>query len=338
LANAEGARRWLEAGLGGRAAAGAHLVAVSANPQKAQAFGVAADAVFPFGAWVGGRYSVWSAVGLGLRIALARGAFERFLAGGAALDAHVRSTPLGKNAAVLKAIVEVWNRSVLRRPARAVVPYARRLSMLPQYLQQLEMESNGKGVRADGTPTTRPTAAIVFGTEGTNAQHAYFQQLHQGPDIVPIDFIGALDDPVGEPDMTRGLLANMIAQGEAFLRGRTAEEAEAELLAAGRPAEEAKALAPHRTFTGGRPSTTILLDRLDAERLGALIALHEHAVFIQSVMLGINAFDQWGVELGKVLATQIERELDGAPATPHDPSTAQLIARVRDAFAKTLAA
>ncbi|MCG8442413.1 MAG: glucose-6-phosphate isomerase [Caulobacterales bacterium] len=331
LANAQVARAWLAEHLGGEDKAGAHIVAVTANAERARAFGVAEDAVFDFRDWVGGRYSAWSPVSLSLEIAFEPGAIAALRAGAAAMDAHFRDAPLERNLPVLLALIGVWNRNVLGRPTRAVIPYGRRLRLLPQYLQQLEMESNGKGVALDGTPVSSATSAVVWGAEGTNAQHAFFQQLHQGPDVAPIDFVGILEDGEARPALHKALLSNLFAQAEALMAGKSREAARAELLAAGTPAEEADRLAGHKAFPGDRPSTTILLERLEPASLGALIALYEHKVFVESALWDINAFDQWGVELGKVLAKTILGELDGAPTGAHDASTAALIARARDA-------
>jgi glucose-6-phosphate isomerase len=296
MANARAARDWL----GGKG----QFAAVSANVAEAVKFGVPEDRVFAFRDWVGGRYSVWSAVGLSCAIALGWEAFEGFLSGAAEMDAHFTAAPLERNAPVLLALAHVLNRNGLDRPIRAVVPYAQRLRLLPAYLQQLEMESNGK-------PASRPTAAAVFGDAGTNGQHAFFQLLHQGTDIIPVDFIAvahADEGPAGQHDM---LLANCLAQAEALMVGQP------------------DASEPYRVFPGNRPSSMILLDRLTPQTLGALLALYEHKTFVEGVLWGVNSFDQFGVELGKTLAAGILAELQGGPAQPHDPSTAALIARLK---------
>jgi glucose-6-phosphate isomerase len=309
MLNAEAARDWLAQALGPEQV-GAHIAAVTAKPALAQAFGVPEDAIFPFRDWVGGRFSLWSSVGLALDIGLGEGVVDALHAGARALDEHFRSAPLEANAPVLLALAETWNRIVLDRPTRCVAPYAARLRLLPALLQQIEMESNGKGVTNEGEPAG-PTAPVVWGAEGTNAQHAFFQQLHQGPDVVPVDFIGVVEDAEGRPELHRALLANMFAQSAALMDG----------------APDAKE--PHKRFPGDRPSTTILLPRLDAAALGALIALYEHKVFVAATLLGINPFDQWGVELGKTIAKDISNELEGGPARPRDPSTAALIKRAK---------
>ena len=292
LANAKAARHWLGANFG------AQFAAVTANVSEAVKFGVPEERVFAFWDWVGGRYSVWSAVGLSCAVALGWEVFEAFLAGGADMDAHFTSAPLERNAPVLLALAHVLNRNGLGRPVRAVVPYARRLRLLPAFLQQLEMESNGK--RA-----SRPTAAAVFGDAGTNGQHAFFQLLHQGTDIIPVDFIAVARTDEGPAGMHEMLLANCLAQAEALMVGRP------------------------DAFPGDRPSSMILLDRLTPQTLGALIALYEHKTFVEGVLWGINSFDQFGVELGKTLAGRILGELTGGPAQPHDPSTTALIGKLR---------
>jgi glucose-6-phosphate isomerase len=297
IANAKAARAWLGE------AAGAQFAAVSANVAEAVKFGVPKDRVFAFWDWVGGRYSVWSAVGLSCAIALGWEAFEDFLAGAAQMDAHFTTASLERNAPVLLALAHVLNRNGLGRPVRAVVPYAQRLRLLPAFLQQLEMESNGK-------PAARPTAASVFGDAGTNGQHAFFQLLHQGADIIPVDFIAVARADEGPAGMHAMLIASCLAQAEALMVGQTASE-------------------PYRVFEGNRPSSMILLDRLTPQSLGALIALYEHKTFVEGVLWGINSFDQWGVELGKTLAGRILGELTGGPALPHDPSTAALVARLK---------
>jgi len=327
LTNAEAARAWLRASLG--PASDAHLVAVSAAPDKAQAFGVPADQVFGFWDWVGGRYSIWSSVGLSCAVALGYDVFERMLAGARAMDSHFRTAPLALNAPVLLALAHVFNRNGLGRPVRAVVPYAQRLRLFAAFLQQLEMESNGKRMTADGRPVQHATATSVFGDAGTNGQHAFFQLLHQGTDVIPVDIVAVRQGSEGDPTAQTKLLANAIAQAEALMAGRSEVDVRAELEAAGRAGDEIDALAPQRTFPGDRPSSFILLERLDPERLGALIALYEHKTFVEGVLWGINSFDQWGVELGKSLAMRVLGELEGGPAGAHDPSTQALIARLK---------
>jgi glucose-6-phosphate isomerase len=326
MANAQAARDWLRTALG--EAGDGHMVAVSAAPETAQAFGVARERVFGFRDWVGGRFSVWSAVGLSCAIGLGWDAFHGFLKGAAEMDDHFRSAPMERNAPVMLALAHVFNRNGLDRRARAVIPYAQRLALLPAFLQQLEMESNGKGVGADGRPAARATATVVFGEPGTNAQHAFFQMLHQGTDIVPVDFIAVARNDEGPPRAHAMLLSNVLAQMEALMVGRSEADVRAELAAKGTAAEVIEELAPQRAFPGDRPSSLILMERLTPEALGALIALYEHKTFVEGQLWGINSFDQWGVELGKAMAGRILPELEGGPRGAHDPSTTALIERL----------
>ena len=328
LANAEAARDWLRARLGDEGAR-AHFAAVSAAPDKAVAFGVDRERVFAFWDWVGGRFSIWSAVGLSCAIALGYEAFDGFLKGAAAMDRHFATAPLDKNAPVLLALSHIYNRNGLGRASRAVVPYAQRLHLLPAFLQQLEMESNGKQVQTDGKPVARATATNVFGDAGTNGQHAFFQLLHQGTDIIPLDLIGVERIEEGPAGMHQKLLANLIAQAEALMVGRTEADVRAELEAKGVAEAEIAALAPQRTFPGDRPTAMILLPDLSPEAFGALLALYEHKTFVEGVLWDINSFDQWGVELGKTLALRILAELEGAKPGAHDPSTAALVRRLK---------
>lgn len=327
LANAEAARDWLRSALG--SAADSHLVAVSAAPAIAEAFGVPAERVFAFWDWVGGRFSLWSAVGLSCVIALGSDVFEGLLDGARAMDAHFVDAPLEANGPVLLALAHVFNRNVLGRPIRAVTPYAHRLRLLPAFLQQLEMESNGKRVDALGRPLGRTTAASVFGDAGTNGQHAFFQMLHQGPDVIPLDIIAVAQASEGGQAAQLKLLANAVAQAEALMVGRTEVEVRAELSARGMAADEIDELAPQRTFPGDRPSSFILMDRLTPAALGALLALYEHKTFVEGVLWGVNSFDQWGVELGKTLASRVLGELEGGVSLPHDPSTSALVSTLR---------
>ena len=324
LANAEAAKAWLAAALPAEGMT-KHFIGVTAAPEKAGAFGC--GRTFAFRDWVGGRYSLWSAVSLSCAIALGWDAFEGLLAGAAAMDDHFASAPLEQNAPILLALAQVFNVDGLNRPARTVAPYAHALRRLPSFLQQLEMESNGKRVHRDGTPVTRQTCPIVFGEPGTNGQHAFFQQIHQGPQVVPAEFVIVSKTHEDAPESP--LWSNALAQGQALMLGKTTEAAKAEGLAQGLSQEEATRLAPHRTFTGNRPSTAIVMDRLTPATLGALIALYEHKTFVEGVLWDINSFDQWGVELGKVLAKAILKDVDaGGPSADLDPSTAALMTRL----------
>ncbi|MEN5362227.1 glucose-6-phosphate isomerase [Brevundimonas intermedia] len=324
LANAEAAKAWLAASLPAERMT-KHFIGVTAAPDKAAAFGC--GRTFAFRDWVGGRYSLWSAVSLSCGIALGWDVFEAMLAGAAAMDDHFVSAPLERNAPILLALAQVFNVDGLNRPARTVAPYAHALRRLPSFLQQLEMESNGKRVHRDGTTVTRQTCPVVFGEPGTNGQHAFFQQIHQGPQIVPSEFVIVAKTHADAPESP--LWSNALAQGQALMLGKTTEAAKAEGLAQGLSEEEATRLAPHRTFTGNRPSTAILMDRLTPETLGALLALYEHKTFVEGVIWDINSFDQWGVELGKVLAKAIVKDVDaGGPSADLDPSTAGLMTRL----------
>jgi len=323
MTNARSARQWLTAALGEGAVA-RHFVAVSTNAEQVAAFGINTDNMFGFWDWVGGRYSMDSAIGLSLMIAIGPDHFSEMLAGFRAVDEHFASTPLERNGPVLMGLCGVWERDFLGSPSLAVVPYCNELALFPSYLQQLDMESNGKRVRKDGEPAAKPTGPIVWGTPGTNGQHAYFQLIHQGTTVVPLDLIGFLHavHPLGNHHDL--LFANLIAQAQALAFGKTAEEVAAEGVDA--------ALVPHRTFPGDRPSTVIVADSLSPRTLGELVALYEHKVFVQGAVWGINSFDQWGVELGKVLATNIAERLTG-PARDDglDHATAALVRRYRAA-------
>ncbi len=314
LTNASSARRWLLDALGEDADMAAHLVAVSANVQRAVDFGVAEENILPMWDWVGGRYSLWSTVGLPIAVALGAEAFESLLAGAAAMDEHFFTAPLADNLPMRLGLLGAWHRNLQGAASYAVVPYANRLGLLPSWLQQLDMESNGKRVALDGAPLPQDSGPLVWGGVGTDGQHAYFQWLHQGTSPTPVEFIGVRDPEHPFDEHHRQLLANLLGQASALLHGRTEAQTREELLAAGRSDEDARRLAPHMTFPGNRPSTIIMLERLDARSLGALLALYEHRVYVQSVLWNSNAFDQWGVELGKTLALAVEGHLsaDGA--------------------------
>ncbi|MGQ0530906.1 MAG: glucose-6-phosphate isomerase, partial [Panacagrimonas sp.] len=303
MANADAARRWLVDALGADAVS-KHFVAVSTNAQAVSAFGIAADNMFGFWDWVGGRYSVWSAVGLSAMLALGPETFRALLAGAHAMDQHFVDAPDAQNLPVLLALLALWNRGALGMPSQVVAPYAQRLAFFVPWLQQLEMESNGKGVRRDGSPAAQTTPAL-WGDCGTNSQHAFFQMLHQGPEIHPVDFILPVAADHTNAAQQRLLIANCLAQAAALMQGKTANEVRAELSARGMKGEALEQAIPHRVFSGNRPSNLILLPRLDAFHLGALMALYEHRCFVLSVLWDVNAFDQWGVELGKQLATRL---------------------------------
>jgi glucose-6-phosphate isomerase len=330
MTNAETARAWIVKVLGEKAV-GSHFAAVSTALDKVGRFSIPQSRVFGFWDWVGGRYSLWSAIGLPIMIAIGPKAFGECLDGGHAMDEHFRKAPAGKNLPMLLGLIGFWHRSVRGYATRAVIPYDQRLARLPAYLQQLDMESNGKSVRADGKPVNVPTGPIVFGEPGTNGQHAFFQLLHQGTDIVPVEFIvAAQGHERGLDNHHRILVANCLAQSEALMRGRTRAEAAAQLKAKGMKAGEVAALAPHRVFSGNRPSLTIMYGKLTPYALGRLIALYEHRVFVEAQLFGINAFDQWGVELGKELATGLLPVVSGEKkASDRDGSTKGLVAHFR---------
>ncbi len=333
MLNAKSARAWfLQHGKSEDLAK--HFVAVSTNAKEVSAFGIDTENMFPFWDWVGGRYSVWSAIGLPIALLIGYDHFAQFLAGAHAMDRHFREAPLESNMPVIQALVGIWNRNFLDSASLTIAPYHQWLRFFPAYLQQLDMESNGKRITRDGTPVSVETCPAIWGDVGTNGQHAYFQLLHQGTDITPIDFIAVLKPSHTIAEHQQALLANCFAQSEAFMRGKDADEVRADLQAQGLPEAELAALIPHKTFDGNRPSNTLLLPELSPHALGAMIALYEHKTFVQGAIWGINSFDQWGVELGKVLAKTILAELksDTAPdASRHDASTSALIALAREA-------
>ena len=330
MMNANTARSWFLKHASEQALA-KHFVAVSTNVEAIKKFGIDPDNMFPFWDWVGGRYSVWSAIGLPVALCVGYGYFADFLAGAHALDEHFRTAPIEQNLPVILALVGFWNREFLGCPSVSIAPYHQDLNRFPAYLQQLDMESNGKRVtRAGDTITDYETCPVIWGDVGTNGQHAYFQLLHQGTDVTPIDFIAALRPAHEFHNHHAALLANCFAQSEAFMKGKTADEVRQDL--AGQDPAEIERLVPHKTFPGNRPSNTILMEYLTPATLGALIALYEHKTFVQGALWDVNSFDQWGVELGKVLAKKIEAELNGeAQPARHDGSTNGLIARAKAA-------
>ena len=330
MTNARTARKWIAEKLG-EAAVGDHFAAISTAIDKVKAFGISEDRIFGFWDWVGGRYSIWSAIGLPLMIAIGPRISRRFLDGGHAMDQHFREAPVCENLPMLMGLIGVWHRNICGYPSRAIIPYDQRLSRFPAYLQQLDMESNGKRVTKDGAPSKGSTGPIVWGEPGTNGQHAFFQLLHQGTDIIPVEFlIAAEPHETGMAEHHALLIANCLAQSQALMKGRTLKEAEAQLLAMGKSKAEAKALAPHRVFTGNRPSMTLAYRKLDPYTLGRLIALYEHRVFVEAAIWDINAFDQWGVELGKELATGLQPVVEGKKGTEGlDSSTAGLVDYLR---------
>ena len=308
--NAETLRRWFLPLGDAAAAAGHHFAAVTGNTAAARAFGVPAARLFPLWDWVGGRFSLWSAVGLPAAIAIGQEAFEELLAGAHLLDTHFASAPLAENLPVTLALLQIWNTNFLGATSHAVLPYDHRLRLLPAYLQQLEMESNGKSIRVDGEPTATHTAPVIWGGEETGGQHAFHQLLHQGTRAFSADFIVCARPGHTLPEHHEWLLANCLAQSKALAEGRSAES-------------------PHQRVRGGHPSTTLLLDALTPESLGALLALYEHKVFAAGAIWRINSFDQWGVQLGKALAATIHEQLRAADAPGQDASTRSLMREIR---------
>ncbi|MBV8063432.1 MAG: glucose-6-phosphate isomerase [Nevskia sp.] len=328
MANARAARSWLVAALG-EGAVPRHCVAVSTSRAEVAKFGIDAANMFEFWDWVGGRYSLWSAVGLPIVLALGPERFRELLEGAHAMDGHFRTAPLAANLPVLLGLLAVWNNNFLGRASQVVAPYAQDLEYFVPWLQQLEMESNGKSVDRQGRAVDYATTPAVWGDVGSNSQHAFFQMLHQGPAVHAVDFILPLRAAHSLNEQQRMLVANCLAQSAALMLGKNAAQVRAELQAKGLQGESLEQAAPHRVFDGNRPSTTVLLPQLDARHLGALLALYEHRTLVMSVLWNINAFDQWGVELGKQLAQSVLQAMAQDSAAGLDPSTAALLAQSR---------
>jgi glucose-6-phosphate isomerase len=328
MTNADTVRAWMAQQVEDPAA---QFAAVSTAAERTAAYGIAPERVFGFEDWVGGRYSMWGPIGLALMLAIGPDNFDEFLAGGAAMDAHFRAAPFKQNLPVLLALVGIWHAQICGHATRAVLPYDQRLSRLPAYLQQLEMESNGKRVAMDGSDLAIDSGPVVWGEPGTNGQHAFYQLIHQGTRVVPCEFILAREGH--EPHLAHQhllLVANCLAQSEALMRGRSLDEARALMARKGLTGAELERQARHRVFPGNRPSTTLAIPRLTPFTLGQIIALYEHRVFVEGVILGINSYDQWGVELGKELALALQPILEGRQdAATKDGSTAQLVAYLR---------
>jgi glucose-6-phosphate isomerase len=327
MTNAGSARAWLVDRLGDEGAVARHFVAVSTNAKGVSGFGIDPGNMFEFWDWVGGRYSLWSAIGLPIACAVGMDRFEELLAGAHDVDEHFRTAPLGESIPVVMALLGVWYAGFFGADAYAILPYDQYLHRFAAYLQQADMESNGKGVDRDGVAITDyHTGPVIFGEPGTNGQHAFYQLIHQGTRLIPCDFIAPIrsHNPLGRHHQM--LLANFFAQTEALMRGKTAAEVRAELERSGASPTAVAALLPHKVFPGNRPTNSILFDQLTPRALGRLIALYEHKIFVQGVIWNVFSFDQWGVELGKQLATAILPELDGdAPVAAHDASTNGLI-------------
>ena len=326
MTNAASARAFIAEKLG-EVAVKHHFAAVSTALDKVAAFGIESDRVFGFWDWVGGRYSIWSAIGLPLMIAIGPENFGKFLDGAHAMDTHFRTAPTRQNLPMLLGLLGFYHRNVLGYPTRAILPYDQRLLRFPAYLQQLDMESNGKGVTIDGKPVEGNSGPVVWGEPGTNGQHAFYQLIHQGTSIIPAEFMIAANG--FEPHLRHQhelLIANCLAQSEALMKGRTFDEAKEQLTSKGMDEKKADFIAPHRVFNGNRPSITFVYDKLTPLALGRLIALYEHRVFVEGVLFRINSFDQWGVELGKELATGLLPVIEGKEsAARHDSSTQGLV-------------
>ena len=325
MTNAATARAWIAKALGEGAVAN-HFAAVSTNLHACAAFGIRADRIFGFWNWVGGRYSVWSAIGLPIAIAVGFDNFRAFLNGAYLMDQHFLKSRLERNLPIIMGLLGVWYRNAWGFSTHAVLPYDQRLSRFPAYLQQQDMESNGKSVTLTGKAVDYPTGAIIWGEPGTNGQHAFYQLIHQGTDVIPVDFLVAANPHEDLPPHHAKLVANVLAQSEALMLGKTRAEVVAELGAQGLRKDRIKALTPHKVFPGNRPSNTLMYDKLTPETLGSLVALYEHKVFVQGTIWGINSYDQWGVELGKQLAKALLPKVEGhAPLEGHDSSTRGLL-------------
>jgi len=327
MTNARQARRWLLASASDRRVVAKHFVALSTNREAVQAFGINPDNMFEFWDWVGGRYSLWSSIGLSIALYIGMDNFEELLAGAHDMDQHFRSAPLQLNMPVILALLGIWQRNFFAADSHAILPYDQHLHRLPAYLQQADMESNGKRVQRSGDRVEYQTGPIIWGEPGTNGQHAFFQLIHQGTELISADFLMAVNAHHSIPDQQQILFSNYLAQTEALMRGKTEAEARAELEAEGLSEQRIRELLPHKVFPGNRPTNSLLYPKLTPSILGMLIALYEHKIFVQGIIWQINSFDQWGVELGKQLASVIQEELDSQEITQdHDSSTLGLLA------------
>lgn len=329
LSNANTIRQWFLTHSPKEAIA-QHFVAVSTNLKKIEEFGIHPDNVFPMKDWVGGRFSLWSAVGLSIALAVGPDHFESLLLGANKMDEHFKTAPIRENIPVILALISVWYNNFWEAESEAIIPYTQYLRNLPAYLQQGIMESNGKGVDREGEKINYQTGTIIWGGAGTNAQHAFFQHIHQGTKLIPADFIGFKNSLYHEEEHQNKLMANFVAQTEALMRGKTRAEAEKELKEKGLPQEQIDALAPFKVFEGNKPTNTLLIDALTPESIGKLIALYEHKIFVQGVLWNIFSYDQWGVELGKQLANTILNDLTGDQMASHDASTTALLRHLKN--------
>lgn len=329
LTNAQSARQWFLKSAK-QADVAKHFVAVSTNADEVAKFGIDTDNMFEIWDWVGGRYSLWSAIGLPIALYVGMDNFERLLEGGHQMDQHFRTQPFTKNIPVIMGLLGIWYINFFNAQTHAIVPYDHSLARFPSHMQQLDMESNGKFINRQGARISYKTGPVIWGTPGTNGQHAYFQLIHQGTQLIPVDFVLPVNSHYPECDHQSILLANGLAQAEALMKGKNAEEVRAELVANGLEGKELEALLPHKVFPGNRPSNVLLFPKLTPEMLGQLVALYEHKIFVQGVVWNINSFDQWGVELGKQLAKAILPDLqDDAAISSHDSSTTELIKLIR---------
>ncbi len=326
LKNAQAARGWYLAQGGSEAELYRHFIAVSSNREAAVGFGIREENIFPMWDWVGGRYSLWSAIGLPIALSIGMSNFKELLAGAYSMDMHFKTAPFEENMPVLMALLGIWYGNFWDAQSQAILPYDHYLRNITKHLQQLDMESNGKSVRQDGSPVSGATGPVIWGGVGCNGQHAYHQLLHQGTQLIPADFIVPVSSYNPVADHHQWLYANCLSQSQALMLGKSREEAEAELRAKGMSEDDVQRLAPHKVIAGNRPSNTLVLERISPRRLGALVALYEHKVFAQSAIWGINAFDQWGVELGKELGKGVYSRMVGSePSTAEDGSTQGLI-------------
>ena len=327
LSNANSIRQWFlsqapESGIA------QHFVAVSTNLEKIKAFGIDPENTFPMSDWVGGRFSLWSTVGLSICLAVGPDHFKALLRGAGKMDLHFQETPFKQNIPVVLGLLSIWYNNLWGAESEAIIPYTEYLKNLPAYLQQGIMESNGKYVGRDGKPVDYQTGTIIWGASGTNAQHAFFQLIHQGTKLIPADFIGFKKSLNGNPDHQNKLLANFIAQTEALMTGKTKDQVMSELQNSGLSESQQRELAPFKVFEGNKPTNTILIEQLTPENLGALIALYEHKIFVQGVLWNIYSYDQWGVELGKQLATKVLDDICRKAQNSHDPSTLKLLSKI----------
>ena len=329
LSNATTARHWFTQ-QAPTEAVGQHFVAVSSNIPNVTNFGIAKENIFPLWDWVGGRFSLWSAVGLSVALSIGYDNFEDLLAGAHQMDQHFKETPFEENIPVLLAMLSIWYNNFYGAESEAIIPYCQYLHRLPAYLQQGIMESNGKYVDRNGTPVDYQTGTIIWGEPGTNAQHAFFQLIHQGTKLIPAEFIGFKHSLFNDKEHHYKLMANFFAQTEALMNGKTASEVKDELLAKGTAPEKIEQLLPFKIFEGNKPTTTILIDKLTPKSLGALIAMYEQRIFVQGIVWNIFSFDQWGVELGKQLATNILNEINEGMLQNHDQSTTTLLGKFLD--------